>query len=169
MLILGFLFSYVLGVILLLAINPAAALIGALPFTVPLIFGIPATIFLSVAALSATLVVGWVIRRDMANGQSVQWWWPLPACLLFLGAFFVSAEVASSVLMRAQAFSNNAECVHLHSFFRSVRELGGRDVEHGLYTKGGQTYLWSYRQLRFAPASYATSACPTTSSQLLSP
>ena len=157
--LLGFLFAYLLGALILLLLNPLAALLWALPFLLPFMFGAPVIAFLSVPTVSAAFLVARLVRNDLANGETVRWWWPIPASLLFLVAFFVVAEISSSILMRVQAFSDKPECVHLHSFLRSVRALDSRDVEHGLYMKDGRVYLWSYKQLRFLPASYATSAC----------
>ena len=159
MLLLGFVIAYLLGALILFLLNPMAGLLGAFPFLVPFMFGGRVIAFLSVPTLAAAFFVVWLVRKDLANSETVRWWWPIPASLLFLVGFFVVAEISSSILMRVQALREKPECVHLHSFLRSARALDSRNVEHGLYMKDGQIYLWSYKQLRFLPASYATSAC----------
>jgi hypothetical protein len=159
MLLLGFLIAYLLSVLILLLISPSAALFGALPFLVPLKFGGLVIVFLSAPIAVAAFLVALLVRADLANGKKVRWWWPIPASLLFLVAFFLVAEASSSVLMRIQAFNAKPQCLHLHSFFRSVQSLDSRNIEHGLYAKDGKIYLWSYKELRFLPTTYATVAC----------
>lgn len=131
----------------------------------PLIFLLPSFYlkyfdFLIVPIVVGIVGMGFAIRAvferltdDDAVFQSV-----VLINLGFLAPFVAAAEVQKRVLIAATLPSSAVECFSSRSFPSSVAIAGlpfQSDV-HAVYVKGGEVFLWSYRNLAFSPAPKTT-------------
>lgn len=137
--------------LIVVAIFPVLAMVVAekfLPFLAP-------PFFIALAALGASSLFVW------RNHKSYEWWWPLSANAIFLIAFLVSAEAYKSILIYADARPYEPDCIHVHSFLRSVREASEFSPEHANFVKNGVTYFWSYSERKFVLGSTSQErGCP---------
>lgn len=150
--------TFLVAQIVLLLINPMVALVFALPFLAPLLLTEPLARFLAIPVIFASVVTPIAVWAGI-NLLKLHWHWPATAALIFLAAFFGSADLYSRYRIIEAAHSVNADCYYTQSFFQSVRGYSNEhaESEHAIYTKDGRLHMWSYKRMKFQPSARTTS------------
>lgn len=150
--------ALLVALIVLLLINPMVALVFALPFLAPLLLTEPLARFLAIPFIFASVATPIAVWAGI-NLLRLHWYWPATVALIFLAAFFGSAELYSRYRIIEAAQSINADCYYIQPFFQSVRGYGAEhaESEHAIYTKDGRLHMWSYKRMKFQPSVHATS------------
>jgi hypothetical protein len=86
--------AFLVALIGLLLINPMVALVFALPFLAPLLLTEPLARFLAIPLIFASVVTPIAVWAGVYL-LKLHWHWPATAALIFLAAFFGSADLYS--------------------------------------------------------------------------
>lgn len=152
--------TYVFWVFALPLLNFELIVVGLFPFLLPFLVGKFIPFFLPPfgMATALTCVGAYLFRGRLTKYRC---WLPLGANAIFLVAFIGSVEAYKFILIYADAYRYHPECIHIHSFLRSVREVGEFAPEHAHMVKDNAIFFWSYSERKFVPSDGAQiRGCP---------
>lgn len=156
----AFIQTYVFWFVALPLLNFELIVVGLFPFLLPSLVEkfIPFLAPPFGMATAMTCLGAHVFRGRLTK---YRWWLPLGANAVFLVAFIGSVEAYKSTLIYADAYRYDPECIHVHSFLRSVRNVGEFAPEHAHMVKDDATFFWSYSERKFVPGDGAQiRGCP---------